>query len=280
MRSAWPRMNKALQATSCTFSEVAPREAWTITVAKTGIPHCANTLSKAGHARSCAGHVDAPADKKIYDKKTLYIILLWHTWQFHFRSKEALLLPISDHLAPFTQYPVSRQAPSRAPNCPGQTWTVHPASFRGRQRRGSENLRHLDHDPWPAATTMTVSGLPKISTGRVRSSTQLLSMRNNQLTNNAEWGRRLHLAVQEVELPLLRLGRKFQGHEVSLLPWAQLLCLSWRCAYTCPPAPSSRPSSRSLRPRIPRSRSSSPPDQGNTPSLSASISTDARGTFV
>ncbi len=43
-----------------------------------------------------------------------------------------------------------------------------------------------------------------------------------------EWGRCLHLAMQEVGLPLLRLGRKLQGHEVSAPPaiWNLLVHLN------------------------------------------------------
>lgn len=60
---------------------------------------------------------------------------------------------------------------------------------------------------------MTIKAIKAVSSGQVSFSS--IGSSFDGADGDSEWPRRIHFAVQEVGLPLLRLGWKLQGHEVS-----------------------------------------------------------------
>lgn len=121
----------------------------------------------------------------------------------------------------------------------------------------SWNLSYDEGLPNPTTDTMTIRpAFEAVTRGRVscREINKCDCRVPTVLITLTEWRRRLHAAMQEDGLPLLRLGRKLQGHEVRypillLVPPPRSLK-----ADSTNLAPSSRSCCPSLPPHTPRSR--------------------------
>src|SRR5437016_11805008 len=72
---------------------------------------------------------------------------------------------------------------------------------------------------------MPVQGIRTVASNRVSLESMPLLV-DGLLIRHAEWRRRLHPPVQAPRLPLLRLGRQLERHEVRRLPFFPISSLS------------------------------------------------------
>jgi hypothetical protein len=101
----------------------------------------------------------------------------------------------------------------------------------------------------PPTTVMPVQGIRTVASSRVSLESMPLLV-DGLLIRRAEWRRRLHPPVQAPRLPLLRLGRQLERHEVrrlsffpitflsSLAVAPYLTCLPPKCLSQVKPPPS------------------------------------------